>query len=171
MHREGHFFRLLNLLWLSQIILKIMMMTTTSMMMMIMTMMETIWVRKTCFVEYLAVCLRLTKRWHVWERHMCISSPKQEHVCLLYKLTRTIHNPTECWRRANVRNVSFTNSLGRLIYLINSALSFTPVFWHWFNLITRLIYKNTRVIQQLLACEEGRGWMSCNQVLRKTFAI
>ena len=128
-HREGHFFILLYLFCLSQIILKIMMMTTKNMMlMMIMTMVETIWVRNICFVDHWAAYLRLTKRWHVCERHMCISSPKQEHLCLLYKLTRTIHNPTECWRRANVRNVSFKNSLGRLIYLINSALSFTLCF-------------------------------------------
>ena len=48
--------------------------------------------KKTCFVKHVAVYLRLMKRWHVSERHMCISTPEHDPVCLLYKLTRTIHN-------------------------------------------------------------------------------
>ena len=128
-HREGHFFILLYLFCLSQIILKIMMTTTKNMMMMmmIMTMVETIWVRKICFDDHWAVYLRLTKRWHVCERHMRNYSPKQEHVCLLYKLTRSIHNTTDDEELTPKRE--FTNLLRLLIHLNKSVnFKFYPLF-------------------------------------------
>lgn len=57
-----------------------------------------------------------------------------------------------------------------LPYRLN--FKFNPfICWYGFNLTLERLNKNTRVIQQLLACEEGRGGESANHVLREVFAM